>query len=143
MLLIAVAATSRKRYPRLSDREAFTTFLRDEIWRLVREHDDFVVYHGRKQPMEEFLYDYLRCQLIHKGSTPVDLYPMRDGDVLTIDYPDGSGVTFKRLFLTRLNYVVWRAPENSCEEVKREMDAITQRRTNHRLQRMQNRAGKL
>ena len=44
MLLIAVAATSRKRYPHgtpskqnpknnMSDHEAFATFLRDEIWR--------------------------------------------------------------------------------------------------------------
>jgi hypothetical protein len=121
MLLIAIASTSRKRYPRntpskknpkkrMSDREAFTTFLRDEIWRLVREHSDFVVYEGKQRSIEEFLYEYLRCQLVHEGHTPVDLYPMRNGDVLTIDYPDGSVISFSWLLLTRFNDIVWRAP---------------------------------
>ena len=97
LLLIAVAATSRKRYPRgmlskkypkkkMSDGEAFTTFLKDEMRRLVKEHDDFIVYDGEKKPVEEFLYKYLRNQLVHEGRTPIDLYPMRNGDVLTIDY---------------------------------------------------------
>ena len=141
MLLIAVASTSRKRYPRgtpskknpnkkMYDREAFTTFLRDEIWRLVKEHSDFVVYRGKQRPIEEFLYKYLRCQLVHEGHTPVDLYPMRDGDVLTIDYPDGSRISFSRLLLTRLNDVVWRAPENSYEATKPELDEIRKRRAN-------------
>ncbi|HUW19731.1 MAG TPA: hypothetical protein VMW16_10565 [Sedimentisphaerales bacterium] len=152
MLLTAVAATSRKRYPRgtpskknprkpMSDREAFTTFLRDEIWRLVREHEDFVVYHGEKKPIEEFLYEYLRCELVHEGRTPVDLYPMREGDVLTIDYPDGSGITFSRLLLARLNDVVWRAPENSYEATKAEIEAIRRRRAKHRLERTRDLSG--
>jgi hypothetical protein len=143
MLLVAVAATSRKRYPRgtpskkkprkwMSDREAFTTFLRDEIWRLVKEHEDFIVYHGKKKPIEDFLYDYLRCHLVHEGHTPIDLYPMRDRDVLTIDYPNGSGITFSRLLLARLNDVVWRVPENSYEATKPEIEAIKKRRANHR-----------
>lgn len=146
MLLVAVAATSRKRYPRgtrskknsgkeMGDCEAFTTFLRDEMWRLVREHDDFVHYRGEERPVEEFLYEFLRCNLVHEGHTPVDLYPMRDSDILTIDYPDGSGVSFSRLLLARLNDVVWRAPENSFEAVKAEMEAIRERRANHWLQR--------
>jgi hypothetical protein len=60
---------------------------------------------------------------------------MRDGDVITIDYPDGTGVTFSRLLLTRLNDVVWRAPENSYEATKPEVEAIKQRLANHWLQR--------
>ncbi len=146
MLLVAVAATSRKRYPRgtpsvkrpgkeMCDREAFTKFLRDEIWQLVKEGEDFVKYRCEKMPIEDFLYKFLRCQLVHEGHTPVDLYPMRDGDVLTIDYPDGTGVTFSRILLTRLNDVVWRAPENSYEATKPEVEAIKQRRANHWLQR--------
>ena len=49
MLLIAVAATSRKCYPvgtpskkdpnkNMSDHEAFIAFLRDEMWCLAKEH---------------------------------------------------------------------------------------------------------
>jgi len=145
MLLIAVASTSRKRYPRctpskknpkqkMSDREAFTTFLRDEIWRLVKEHSDFVVYRGKQQSIEEFLYEYLRCQLVHEGRIPIDLYPMRDSDVLNIDYPDGSVISFSRLLLSRLNDVVWRAPENSYEATKPELDEIRKRRANMSFQ---------
>lgn len=132
MLLIAVAATARKRYPRgtMSDHKAFTAFLRDEIWRLVKEHSDFVVYRGENLPIEEFLYTYLRCQLVYEGDTPVDLYPMRNKDVLTIDYGNGSVIGFSRLLLTRLNDVVWRAPENSYEATKAELDEIRKRRAN-------------
>jgi len=141
MLLVAVAATSRKRYPRgtpsndrpsrkMSDREAFQTFLRDEIWQLVKEHEDFVVFRDKKLPIEEFLYEFLRNQLVHEGGLSVDLYP-HDGAVLTINKADGSGINFKPLLLTRLNDVVWRAPENSYAEVKPERDAIKQRRATH------------
>src|ERR1035441_6386998 len=66
MLLVAVAATSRKRYPdgtpsrkdaskKMGDGEAFTTFLRDEIWRLVKEDSDFVVFQGKQRAIEEDL----------------------------------------------------------------------------------------
>ena len=139
LLLVAVAATSRKRYPRsapskknprkaMSDREAFTTFLRDEMWRLVKDQTDFVVYRGEQQPIEEFLYEYLRCQLVHEGRTPADLLPMRDNDILTIDCGDGSVIGVSRLLLTRLNDVVWHAPENSYEATKPELDEIKKRR---------------
>ena len=139
MLLVAVAATSRKRYPRgtpskkdpskkMRDREAFTTFLRDEMWLLVKEHDDSIVFRGQERPKEDFLYDFLRNELLHEGGIPLDLQPLDDGAVLSISYPDGSGVSFTRLLLARLNDVVWRAPENSYEAVKPELEAIKQRR---------------
>jgi hypothetical protein len=141
MLLVAVAATSRKRYPRgtpskkhpskkMGDREAFQTFVRDEVWRLVKEYKDFVVFRGKQRPIEEFLYEFLRNELIHEGGTPVDLHPLHDGAVLTINYADGSGISFTPLLLTRLNDVVWRAPENSYAAVKPEVDAIKLRRAN-------------
>lgn len=146
MLLVAVAATSRRRYPygtpsekkpghRMSDREAFTTFLRAEIWRLVREHEDHIEYRGKRMPIEDFLYNYLRCHLVHEGRTPLDLYPVGDGDVFTIAYPNGTGISFPRLLLTRLNDVVWRAPENSYEATKQEIDAVRQRRARYQLPR--------
>ena len=101
---------------------------------LVREHSDFVVYQGKQQPLEEFLYTYLRCHLVHEGRTPPDLYPVRNDDVLTIDCGDGSVAGFSRLLLARLNDVVWRAPENSYEATKAEMDEIRKRRAKIGLQ---------
>lgn len=128
MLLVAVAATSRKRYPAaprkkgkgskpkggcLSDHEAFTTFLKDESWQLVRSEEPVVEFRGKSQPIEDFLYEYLRCNLVHEGGLPTDLHPIRDGDVITIEYPDGSAISFSKLLLTRINDVVWKARENS------------------------------
>lgn len=144
MLLIAVAATSRKRYPLgtksrnnpskdMGDGEAFKTFLHDEMWRLVKEHDDTVQVRGQKVPIEDFLYKFLRCELVHEGKLPVDLHPMREQDVLTIDFDDGTGISFTPLFLTRLNDVIWRARENSYSAVKAEMDALAERQSNHPL----------
>src|SRR5689334_9376605 len=99
MLLVAIAATSRKRYPvgtkslkkpseKMGDGEAFKTFLRDEIWRLVREHDDAIKFRGQEIPIEDFLYKFLRCELVHEGRLPTDLHPMRREDVITIDFCD-------------------------------------------------------
>lgn len=144
MLLIAVAATSRKRYPLgtksqnspakdMGDGEAFKTFLRDEMWRLVKEHDDTVRFRGQKIPIEDFLYKFLRCELVHEGKLPIDLHPMREQDVITIDFDDGTGVSFTPLLLMRLNDVIWRAPENSYSAVKPEIDEVIERQSNHPL----------
>ncbi len=84
LLLVAVAATSRKRYPAkprknkpkpskpgqpLTDREAFTKFLKDEPerWHLTKGQDTFVSFRGSAHPIEEFLYEYLPCNLVHEG----------------------------------------------------------------------------
>ena len=91
MLLVAVAATSRKRY---------------------------VKFRGKDLPIEDFLYKFLRCKLVHEGSVPDDLQPMSDEAVLTIDYNNGSGLNFSQLLLSRLNDILWRVPENSHQEGK-------------------------
>jgi hypothetical protein len=135
MLLIAVAATARKRYPvgtpsrkrpkaKMGDREAFTLFLNDEMWRLVRERSDLVHFRGRKRPVEDFLYEFLRCELVHNAIVPGDLQPLRNEDLLTLDLPDGSRIGFSKLLLARLNDVVWRAPENSFAATRREMGEL-------------------
>ena len=141
MLLVAVAATSRKRYPRgtpsvkrpkekMGDREAFILFLKDELWRLVKEHSAVVVFRGRERPIEEFLYEFLRCELCHNAMVPGDLQPLREEDLLTFDLPNGSRVGFSKLLLARLNDVVWRARENSFSATEREMAALFERKGN-------------
>jgi hypothetical protein len=81
----------------------------------------------------DFLYKFLRCELVHEGKLPVDLHPMSDQDVMTIDFDDGTGISFTQLFLARLNDVIWRAPENSYSAVKPEIDALVERGSNHPL----------
>jgi len=151
MLLVAVAATARKRYPvgtpsrrrpkqKMGDREAFTLFLNDEMWRLVREHSDVVHFRGRERPIEQFLYEFLRCELVHNAIVPADLQPLRNEDLLTFDLPDGSRIGFSRLLLTRLNDVIWRAPENSFPATQREMEELSKRTPNLALHRTREKA---
>lgn len=153
MLLVAVAATARKRYPlgtpsarrpkqKMGDREAFILFLRDEMWRLVREHSDVVLFRGRKRPIEDFLYEFLRCELVHNAIVPGDLQPLRTEDLLTFDLPDGSRVGFSKLLLARLNDVIWRAPENFFVATEREMAALSERSPNPALHRTRGRAAR-
>jgi len=123
MLLVAVAATARKRYPKMGDHKAFTLFLRDEMWRLVKEHSDIVVFRGKERRIEEFLYKFLRCELVHRAAVPRDLRPLRAEDLLTLDLPNGSRMGFSKLLLARINDVVWRAPENSFVATEREIGA--------------------
>ncbi len=74
LVLIAAAATARKRYPKpASDRKAFTTFIRD-----VQE----TIMYGRSpaKPMpkiifgtisiEDLLYQEMRCYLVHEAELP-------------------------------------------------------------------------
>jgi hypothetical protein len=137
MTLVAIAATSRKRYPNrktMGDGEAFKTLVRDEIRRLRKEPGDTVNYKGG-MPVEEFLYKYLRCSLLHEGELPSDIFSVRNEDVLTIDFGDGTGASFNHIFLMRLADVAWRARENSIPAMREELDKIAARISNHPLNR--------
>jgi hypothetical protein len=156
LLLVAVAATSRRRYPRdpklvaweksrvgkrpnhsnkyLSDGQAFKRFLKDEHWRLLKDESPIIQFRESGFPIEDLLYDYLRCNLIHAGGMPQDLHPVQAGDVIMVENPDGTAVGFTKLLLTRLNDVVWRAPENSFAATESEMTVIRERRERLRAQ---------
>jgi hypothetical protein len=78
LVLIAVAATARQRYPKMKDREGFEKFLCD--CHTVRLN---VEYRGECQSIEYILYKWLRCQLVHEGQLPVDIQFM-DEDGLEV-----------------------------------------------------------
>ena len=71
--LIAVAATARRRYPKMKDRECFELFLRDTHSVRLR-----VEYRSESHPIEHIFYKWLRCQLVHEGGLPLDIQFMRD-----------------------------------------------------------------
>src|SRR4051794_18931535 len=92
MILIAVAATARKRYPKppkgkkpvpdtqrphpgdyANDGNAFKTFLLDEMDKITggMKYNVAIPFRGReKVPLEEILYAHLRCHMVHEGETP-------------------------------------------------------------------------
>ena len=69
--LVAVAATSRRRFPdrkAVGDREAFVRFLKAA--HTVRIS---VEYRNECLPVEQIFYKWFRCQLVHEGGLPVDI----------------------------------------------------------------------
>lgn len=71
--LVAVAGTSRKRYPQTdvySDRKAFVKLLNNENMGYPEEHafNGCFKYEGKKFTAPELLYEYFRNRLIHEGS---------------------------------------------------------------------------
>lgn len=69
--LIAIAGTARARYgEKLGDREAFERFLR-EAYPNDKEH--LVTFRGKSFPIQTIFYKWLRNELVHSGSLPVDI----------------------------------------------------------------------
>ena len=118
-VLIAAAATSRKRYPRDKhrDNESFKNFIYDEMGVITGGPKYAVVlpFEGKQTPLEDILYTHLRCQLVHEGEMP-------DNVVLTqTEYENGhtihklhfsSPLGFPAGWIERLATAVWLAPEN-------------------------------
>ena len=89
MALVAIAATSRKRFPLgtpsarhpgkdMGDREAFETFFKSAITTVMPfyfggrggialKHD------GRTVAVEAYFYEYMRCALVHEGAIDTTL----------------------------------------------------------------------
>jgi hypothetical protein len=76
LVLIAVAATARRRFPdQKNDRQAFEDFL-DHGWFKKMQ----VEYRGEVHPMCHIFYKWFRCNLIHEGELPVDVQIIPDSE---------------------------------------------------------------
>lgn len=119
LVLVAVAATARKRYPRpISDGDAFKRFIVDQSETITGVEFDIrlpLPVPSKDKPiwipLSEILYKYLRCHIIHEAEMPprirfVDavgnMMIIIHGDPLEI--PDG--------FVGSLALTVQEAPEN-------------------------------
>jgi hypothetical protein len=83
--LVALAATARKRYPKLGDREGFERFF-SEARRVVIG----VEYRGECHCIEHVLYKWLRCQLVHEAGLPLDLKLMEEDEPNTMSVRAGG-----------------------------------------------------
>lgn len=114
--LVAVASTSRLRFPdrsAVSDREAFERFVcAAHTVRLSVE------YRGEVHPIEHILYKWLRCELVHEGSVPVDIEFMLDDHPGALSVRAGGAPEFvlklSRGWLHHLVGAVVTAPETSA-----------------------------
>jgi len=110
-VLIAVAATARRRYPKMKDREAFEQFLRDSHSVTLS-----VEYRGECHPIEHVFYKWMRCQLVHEGGIPIDIEFMQDVQPGSMSVRAGGAPEFilkigTGWFRHMIGSVV-RAPEN-------------------------------
>ncbi|HUU11085.1 MAG TPA: hypothetical protein VM431_11195 [Phycisphaerae bacterium] len=125
-LLLGIAATSRKRYPKSTvpgDGEAFVRFVEDEIRSglffgpHVTEVNFAMPWRGKSVSLAEILYQ-IRCSTVHEGALPADVHYAPGGEphllVLRIDDTTGAFV-FQDTLLRCLDRCVHNVPENATE----------------------------
>ena len=122
MVLTAVAATSRKRYPPdqiKEDNRAFKQFIFDEL-ELITGGPKYGVklpFKGRQVWIGDILYAHMRCSAVHEGTldnislTPPMIRNGRRCALLRLQDPLG----FPKPWVEHLATVVWLAPENDDE----------------------------
>lgn len=126
MLLVCIAATARKRYPRpkYGDREAFTKFVAEEWPKITGSISNVSIenmnigFRGTLSTMPEFLYKALRNQLVHEASMPESILFVKDPKLLM---QGGSRVVFNEVFLQGLANIIHprKQPEHSRDEILR------------------------
>lgn len=116
-ILVAVAATSRRRFPdrkKVRDGEAFIRFL--EASHSVRLS---VEYRGECVPAEQIFYKWFRCQLVHEGDLPFDIEFMPDAEPETMSIRAGGAPGYilrvSDNWFHHMVAAVTEAPENALE----------------------------
>lgn len=114
-VLIAVAATSKKRYPKLSDRQAFETFLANDFGPSIGIIGGYIkiAYRGEMHTMEHILYKFLRCNLLHEAEAPPDIVFLPPESEVFIN-PQGDKLRLNYSLITQLINVIKVAPENKA-----------------------------
>lgn len=115
-LLVAVAASSRKRYPKetMGDGDAFRKFLGDEMKTITGNIENLhIKYRGEVQPLQDVLYKFVRCELAHEGKMPTD-FVIERGSAFQIKIDDDRA-TFTDGLLEGLARAVIFASENADE----------------------------
>ncbi len=114
-VLVAVAATARKRFPDrkvVSDREAFERFL--EAAHSIRLS---VEYRGDCHRIEHIFYKWFRCELVHEGGLPIDIEFMPDENPNLLSVRAGGAPEFtlkvSQGWFHHLVGAVAAAPENA------------------------------
>ena len=131
-VLIAVAATSRKRYPRneARDSEAFTRFLRDEASNMPLSPNLELQFRGSLISFPDLLYEFVRCELTHEAELPEDVV-FEPKPYVEIKVEPGR-ITFTDALIDRLASVVEQAPENALDATGGDKTTKVSERSNSR-----------
>jgi hypothetical protein len=68
LVCAAVAAEARRQYPKAGDGEGFRRLIRDSL-----SVELSVEFRGEPQPIEQLLYKWVRCELMHTAVVPLDI----------------------------------------------------------------------
>ncbi len=123
-ILVAVAATSKKRYPAeigFGDKQSFVKFVDEEMHNIIEGAvgrsgiyiQPTFTYYGKRMTLAEILYKYVRCNLAHEGRMP-DSIRFEPRASLYLHIADEEAVLSENL-LNGLIHAVVKAPENAEE----------------------------
>ncbi|MGD9496589.1 MAG: hypothetical protein AB7Y46_09815 [Armatimonadota bacterium] len=118
MVLVAVAGTSRRRFPRhqvCSDGEAFKRFLQDELYKALQPRgvhvpQIMVACSAGTMPLEDILYHLVRCRLVHEALLDDDIEFEARSD---ISVTGGNPMKLTDGWIDVLAQTVLNAPENA------------------------------
>jgi hypothetical protein len=116
--LVAAAATARREIPDrvVGDRECFETFLGKSK---ACQHILAVEYRGEPHSIPHIFYKWLRCELVHEGSLPVDIEFVGDSNDGTLSLRAGGAPDYvlqlSHGWLFEVLYLVQTSPAN-CDE---------------------------
>jgi len=119
LVLVAVAATSRKRYPKSEieyDGEAFRKFVSEEMskcasgWKEGTKVD--IKFRRRFLCMPRELYKFVRCNLAHEAELP-DFILFKEEDGFNISVLNNEKLIISDTIFQYLKKIVIEAPENS------------------------------
>jgi hypothetical protein len=134
-ILVAAAATAKKRYPKPTKRNpaakgrpykgeaatdsiGFKTFILDEMGTITGgpKYGVAIPFKGKdKVPLEDILYEHLRCPMIHEGESPSIYFTEsfeedgRSYSVMKLNDPLG----FPEMWIWNLARAVVQSPENA------------------------------
>lgn len=124
-LLVAAAATSRRRYPdptpsrrkpgkAMRDGEAFETFLHDEMPKICRVQNYNIRFRGVSHRLEHVLYKWLRCELVHAATLLTDVRIIPDPEPGTTRLGiDATGISLSVGWFHAISNAIIAASENS------------------------------
>ena len=125
-ILVALAATSRKRYPTIvkkKDGDAFTTFLSEELTKRIKVGTFMVKFRDKMILLQDLFYKFVRCELAHEAQMPED-NTFTKGDMLHVKV-DEKEISLSEKFIDILFDIVIKAEENK-EEFKDILEKINQ-----------------
>ncbi len=124
LVLVAVAATARKRYPKTickkdpqnKDNYVFRKILSEEMPKLgpgwSEDNPLPIQFQGKQLLLPKILYKWVRCELTHKGKLPIFI-KFKSGEELEVTVLNNQEITFTKGLISYLTKIVVEAPENN------------------------------